>query len=221
MKLFKKILESKFFQKKRNRVITICVAVALIIAIVWVVFFTSILERIFAPSITLMSPAPVLVFDRGEIVVDVVMSDLPERVFPAASLSAKFDKNKLELVSVKQGTMMTLNNYSEDETTYNIPIWKSDIEAANRLGKVNTMYLDMTGGQFAYVKEGFAKEEKDILLRLVFCLRDSAKAGEVYNITVEDAVLATVGGDYDNTSLATSNRTLKAYPAKIVVKEGM
>ena len=221
MSLFKKILGSKFFQKKRNRVLTICAAVILIIVIIWLIFWGNVLDRIFAPSLTLMSPEPVLAFDRGDIVVDVVISDLPDRVFPAASLSAKFDNNKLELISVKQGTMMTLNNYSKDEKTYNIPIWKSDIAAANKMGKVNTMYLDMTGGQFAYVKEGFVKDEKDILLRLVFCLRDSAQAGEVYNITVEDAVLATVGGDENRTSLATANQTLKAYSAKIVVREGM
>lgn len=219
MNPIKKIIKSKFFQKKRNRVLVICGAVLLVAAIALLILFQNgVLDELFAPSITLMSPSPVSASNRDEIVIDVVLSDLPDKIYPAASLSVEFDKNKLEFVGVKQGTMMTLGDSTEDKKTYNIPIWESDTPVSNQLGEINTMYLDITGGKFAYVREGFHKKDKDILLRLIFRLRDSAQAGEIYHITVKDVVIATVGGAENRTSLATSLRTLKAYPAKIVVK---
>ena len=214
-----KIIKSKFFQRKRNRILAICGTILFVAAMIFLVIFQNgMLDGLFAPSITLMSPAPVSADDRNEIVIDVVLSSLPDRVFPAASLSVEFDKNKLEFTGVKQGTMMTLGDSNGEKKTYNIPIWKSDIEVSNRLGEINTMYLDITGGKFAYIREGFNKNNKDILLRLTFRFRDSVQAGEIYNITVKDVVIATSGGAEKRTSLATALRTLRAYPAKIAVK---
>jgi hypothetical protein len=106
-----------------------------------------------------------------------------------------------------------------DNSNFNIPIWRSDVEASNRAGRINTMYLDITGGDFSYVREGFARERHDIVLRLVFRLRDSVQAGDILDITVADAVIATIGGSENRTSLATdpAMSTLRAYSAKIVV----
>lgn len=197
----------------------LCAAAAIAAIVLFLFFRGGTLDTLFAPSLTLMSPAPVSVSDREEIIVNAVLSDLPDRVFPAASISVKFDKNKLEFVEVKQGTMMTLGNSKGDEQTWNIPIWEGDVATSNRLGEVNIMYLDITGGKFAYVREGFHKNDNDILVRLAFRLKDSAGAGDIYHITVKDAVIATVGGAENNTSLATGKQTLKSYPAKIVVQE--
>lgn len=217
MNPIQKIITSNLFKNKRNRVLTICGAFLLIATTIFLFLRGGGMEELFAPALTLMSPAPIAATNREEIIVDVVLSDLPDRSYPAASLSVEFDKNALEFVGVKQGTMMTLGNSTEDKITYNIPIWNSDVEVSNQLGEINTMYLDITGGKFAYVRKGFAKNDKDILLRLSFRLRDSVQAGKIYNITVKDAVLATIGGAEKRTSLATNLRTLKAYPAKIVV----
>lgn len=215
----KKLIRSKFLKKKRNRVFIICCTVLLIAGIVLAVLLGGgVLGELFAPSITLMSPAPIAANYREEIVVDVVVSDLPDNVYPAASLSVEFDKDKLEFTGIKQGTMMTLGDSTKEKKTYNIPIWKSDIEVSNRSGEINTMYLDITGGKFAYDRDGFDEKDKNILLRLTFRLRDSVQAGEVYHITVRDAVIATIDGTENRTSLATNLRTLKAYSAKIVVK---
>ncbi len=220
MNPIKKKIKSNFFQNKRNRVFTIFGAALIIVAItlVFFLFQGGGINELFAPSITLMSPEPVFASHREEIIIDVVLSHLPDRSYPAASLSVEFDKNMLEFVGVKQGTMMTLGHSTGEKKTYNIPIWKNDVEVSNQLGEINTMYLDITGGKFAYVLEGFQKNDNDILLRLSFRLRDSVQAGKIYNITVKDAVIASIGGAETRTSLATSLRTLKAYPAKIIVK---
>ncbi|MDR1628763.1 MAG: hypothetical protein LBS36_00895 [Oscillospiraceae bacterium] len=215
----KSLRESAFLQNKRNRILLIAAGLLFAaIIIMMILLMGGATEKLFAPSLTLLSPAPVAVDNRDEINVDVLLSDLPDRVYPAASLSVRFDKNKLEFLGARQGTMMTLGDSTQEEVTYNIPIWKSDAAFANQTGELNTMYLDVTGGKFAYVREGFQKDEKDILLRLRFRLRDSAQVGEIYDITVTDAVIATIGGAETRTSLATAMRTLKAYSAKIVVQ---
>jgi hypothetical protein len=203
---------------KVNRIITISVAVIFVAAIaVLFIFRGTIFAEFSAPAITLMSPAPVSAENREEIVIDAVLSDLPHGVFPAASLSVDFDRNRLEFVGVRQGTMQTLSGAGN--SGFNVPIWRSDAEASNRVGRINTMYLDITGGDFAYVREGFARERQDIILRLVFRLRDSVQAGDILDIVVVDAVIAAIDGSETGASLATDPnlRTLRAYSAKIVV----
>ncbi|MDR1236978.1 MAG: hypothetical protein LBK28_01930 [Propionibacteriaceae bacterium] len=172
----------------------------------------------FTPSLTLQSPAPLSVGDREEVVIDVVLSRLPDGLYPAASLSVQFDPNKLEFTGIKQGTMMTRGALQDGQPTFHVPLWQADIAVSNQRGQVNTMYLDTTGGTFAYTSEGFATGSRDVLLRLGFRLRDSVQAGEIYRLSVADAVLATIGGSADRSSLATSSSTLIAYPAEIVVK---
>jgi hypothetical protein len=170
------------------------------------------------PALTLQSPAPLSAADWDEIVVDVVLSRLPEGLYPAASLSVQFDPNKLEFTGIKQGTMMTRGAVRDGQPTFHLPLWQADLAVSNQRGQVNTMYLDTTGGTFAYTPEGFATGSQDVLLRLGFRLRDSVQAGEVYRLSVADAVLATLGGSADRSSLATINSTLIAYPAEIVIK---
>lgn len=207
-------------QKKNYKKILVTAAV-LFSTVAAVYLYTNrkvLLPEVYSPSLTLTVPPAVDVTDREEIVIDVVLSNLPENRYPASSISVEFDNNKLEFTGVKQGTMMTLGGPSKQQT-YHIPIWLCDIEASNRRGQVNTMYLDITGGDYAYVPEGFDKKDKNILLRLAFRLRDSAVRGEVYHITFEDAVIATAENARDGSSLASENRTLKLYHGKIVVKE--
>lgn len=167
------------------------------------------------PALVLQTPAPVPASSRDEITVDVTLTGLPDGVYPAASLTVGFDPSKLEFVGVKQGTMTTLNGSSPLAA---IPIWSSDAEHVNRQGRVATMYLDTTAGAFAYTGASFDAEKRDVLLRLSFRLRDSAQAGDDLPLTVVDAVLATADNATTGTSLATARRTLRAYPARILVQ---
>ncbi|MDR0459635.1 MAG: hypothetical protein LBG68_04110 [Coriobacteriales bacterium] len=210
----------KFWDSKRNRFLTFAAGFLLIVLAVALFYLRGPFGDASTPSITLMSPQPVSAASRDEIVIDVVLSELPEGNYPAASLSVEFDSSKLEFVGLKQGTMMTLGNVSANgEMHYDIPLWVADIAASNQRGVVNIMYLDISGGSHAYVADGFAKGQSDIVVRLVFRLRDSAIAGNQLNITVADACFATIGGAEDGSSLATSMKTLRAYPAMIIVKD--
>ncbi|MCC3359434.1 cohesin domain-containing protein [Bacillus sp. REN16] len=219
MTFLKRLRENEFLKKKSTRIVGIILIVLLILAVIYFYINSKdVLKELFAPSITLVTPEPVESSNRNEIDINVLLSDLPDNTFPASSLSVQFNHNKLEFIGVKQGTMMTIDNSNKEKEIYNIPIWKSDPEVSNQTGLINTMYLDITGGGHAYVKEGFDKKDKNILLRLTFKLRDSVISGEIYNITIKDAVIATADNDVSRSSLATSNHTLKSYPAKIVVK---
>jgi hypothetical protein len=75
------------------------------------------------------------------------------------------------------------------------------------------MYLDLTGGANAFDRQLLAVED-NVLLRLTFRLRGSARAGDVYELTVEDAVFA---ASDESQSLAMNQGTLKVKNGKIVV----
>lgn len=203
-----KVIASK---KKQQRIIGSGVLLAVMTIAVLFIFLgdgRGILERVFAAeaNITLTSPAPVAASKREEIVIDAVVANLPDQEYPAASLSVHFDRNKLEFVGVRQGTMKTRGRGG----IYHIPIWNSDVEASNQHGIVNTMYLDLTGGDHPYIVG-----EEDILVRLVFRLRDSVESGETHHITIYDAVFATVN---PADSVATSKGNLRVHHAQIIVR---
>ena len=151
--------------------------------------------------------------DREEFVIDVCLTDLPDNNYPAASISVEFDRNKLEFVGVKQGNMMT----EDGSGGFDIPVWSCNPEVSNRKGQINAMYLDMTAGDRAYVLAGYNKQNANVLLRLTFKLRDSATKGDSLKFTVQDAAVATVGGDVDNTSLSTAAKTLNTKNCSIKI----
>ena len=87
--------------------------------------------------------------------------------------------------------------------------------ACNESGKINVMYLDMTGGKNAFVKELLA-EDDNVVLRLKFRLRGSVRVGNVCDLIVEDAVFA---ASDETQSLAMTTNTLKIKNGKIVIGE--
>ncbi|ETJ37985.1 hypothetical protein Q604_UNBC07841G0001, partial [human gut metagenome] len=56
---------------------------------------------------------------------------------------------------------------------------------------------------------GFEKGKKDVVLNLVFKLKEEAKSGDMLNLNIADAVFATVNGDTDNSNLSTAKNTMK------------
>ncbi|MEG1778735.1 MAG: cohesin domain-containing protein [Oscillospiraceae bacterium] len=198
------------------------IAAAVIVAVfaVAVIVLLSLKPQLLSgkPKLILSSPPPLAVSDRNEFTIDVTVSKLPDNLYCAASVAIVFDKNKLEFTGVKQGTMMTYGDKQANGSELTIPTWQGNTETANQTGQINAMYLDMTAGKYAYCAEGFDSENNNVMLRLGFKLRDSVYSGEVLDLTVADAVLATVTGDSDGSSLATVNKTLQPVNAKIVVK---
>lgn len=145
-----------------------------------------------------------------EIVVPVKLSYLPSGVFPSASMSVEFDKEKLEFVRIDNGTMADYSN--------EVPQWNVDVDASNKQGVVNTIYLDKSGAKNSYYKSGFEKENKDIVLNLVFKLKEDAKSKDILHLNIVDAVFATVNGDTDNSNLSTAKNTMKNRNLMIEIK---
>ena len=116
-------------------------------------------------------------------------------------MSVEFDKDKLEFIGVKKGTMQ---DYSKT-----VPEWTFDVDASNKSGVVNAIYLDKSGAKNSYYKSGFEKGKKDVVLNLVFKLKEEAKSGDMLNLNIADAVFSTVNGDTDNSNLSTAKNTMK------------
>ena len=146
---------------------------------------------------------------QEEIVIPVKLSYLPSGVYPSASMSIEFDKDKLEFTGIAKGTMQ---DFSQE-----VPVWNVDIDASNKSGVVNAVYLDKSGGKNSYHKSGFEKGTKDIVLNLKFKLKD-AKSKEILHLNISDAVFATVNGDTDNSNLSTLKDTMKNKNLMITIK---
>ncbi len=147
---------------------------------------------------------------KDEIVIPVKLSYLPSGIYPSASISVEFDKDKLEFIGIKDGTM---ENYSKE-----IPKWNVDVESSNKYGVINAIYLDESGGKNSYYKSGFVKGEKDTVLNLKFKLKDSVKQNDKLELTVSDAVFATINGDTDDKNLSTLKETMEVKNLTIEVK---
>lgn len=146
---------------------------------------------------------------QEEIVIPVKLSYLPSGVYPSASMSIEFDKDKLEFTGIAKGTMQ---DFSQE-----VPVWNVDIDASNKSGVVNAVYLDKSGGKNSYHKSGFEKGTKDTVLNLKFKLKD-AKSKEILHLNISDAIFATVNGDTDNSNLSTLKDTMKNKNLMITIK---
>lgn len=173
-----------------------------------------------APTLTLKVPnEKISVTNKDEIIIPAVLSSLPDNEYPAASVSIKFNNNKLEFVGINIGTMETYNDYDPERggvPSYKIPQWTFNKDVANKDGVIKAMYLDITAGKNAYVKSGFEVDKKDIPFQLVFKLKDSVIPSDKLIIEIEEAVFATVNGDSDKTTLSTKDNY-----GKLNVKDGV
>lgn len=87
-------------------------------------------------------------------------------------------------------------------------------ERANDTGAINILYLDMTGGKYAFSKDLLG--ESNALLLLNFRLRGSVRKGDILELSLDDAVFA--AGD-ESRSLASNKGTLKTSNGRIVIGE--
>lgn len=138
--------------------------------------------------------------------VDVILSHLPDNIYPAASIKVGFDNSKLEFIGIEKGTVKTYGNSSDG---FSIPTWNCDVESSNNSSEINAIYVDMTAGRFAYNKEGFEKGSKGLIIKLKLKLKEGLKVGEITKLDLRDAVFATVNGDKDNTSLSSIKGSLE------------
>lgn len=166
-------------------------------------------EDLGAPLLTVETPQKLSASQTDPFTLKVCISDLGEARYPAASLCIGFDASRLEFLGVEEGNVLIYGNGDQTQ----LPQWNCSIQASNETGQINVMYLDLTGGKYAFAGE-LLGEGDNIVLGLRFRLRSSARAGDVLDVTVEDAVFA---ASDENQSLAVTRQTLKTRNGKIVV----
>ena len=165
------------------------------------------------PTLIVETPQKLSASQTGEFTLDVTISDLGDAIYPAMSMSIAFDASRLEFLGVAEGNIFISD--PENTSGQRLPEWSCNVENSNKTGRINIMYLDMTGGKHAFAKELMA-EEDNVVLRLRFRLRGSVRAGDVVDLIVEDAVFA---ASDETQSLAMTAKTLKVKNGRLVIGE--
>lgn len=164
------------------------------------------------PTLTVETPPQKLTVGE-ELTLDVTVSQLGEALYPAASMSIAFDPSRLEFLGVEEGNVFVLD--AGNTAGQKLPDWSCNVQNSNDTGRINVMYLDMTGGRHAFSRDLLA-EEDNVVLRLRFRLRGSARSGDVLDLIVEDAVFA---ASDESQSLAMTRGTLRTRSGRLVVGE--
>jgi len=165
------------------------------------------------PTLVVETPQKISLSKEEAFTVKVSVTALGEADYPAASVSISFDASRLEFLGVKEGNVFVRNDMTDTDIAQQLPTWSHNVEQCNKTGVINIMYLDTTGGKKAFCGELLA-EDDNVLMRLEFRLRGSARVGDIYDLIVEDAVFA---ASDESLSLATLQDTLQVKDGKIVV----
>ena len=163
------------------------------------------------PTLTVETPQKLSASQTDEFTLDVTISNLADARYPAMSMSIAFDSSRLEFLGVEEGNVFILSD--ESSTGQKLPDWSCNVQNSNATGMINIMYLDMTGGKNAFVKDLLA-EENNVVLRLRFRLRGSVRPGDVLELILEDAVFA---ASDETQSLAMTRKTLKVKNGRLVI----
>ena len=194
--------------KRKRRLAALLGGALLLLALLGLLFLHNSINN--TPNLTVVTPPKASLSGDREIVVDVTISDLGEAIYPAASATIRFDPSRLEFLGVREGNVFVRDALGQD-----LPQWSCSPARCNQTGAINVMYLDLTGGTQAFDRQLLADQD-NVLLRLAFRLRGSARAGDVYDLTVEDAVFATSN---EEESLAMLRGTLICRNGRITVEE--
>ncbi|MBO5122694.1 MAG: hypothetical protein J6J01_04310 [Oscillospiraceae bacterium] len=199
---------------KKNRktlwlvIAALCVAVAVVVILLLSGDKGGVLGT---PTLTVETPQKCSAGE--EITLNVTIDHMGEALYPAASMSIRFDPACLEFLGVEEGNVFILDG--ENTSGRQLPQWSYNTAACNESGLINVMYLDMTGGRYAFSRELLA-EEDNVVLRLSFRVRGSVRAGDVLDLIVEDAVFA---ASEEKDSLAMTRNTLRVRNSRIVIGE--
>ena len=196
---------------KRNT--AILVTSALLILSVWVGSVISLEEGFGGAVLAIKTPPKVSISENESVVVDVTISDLGETLYPAMSANILFDPSRLEFAGLKEGNVFIRDDRSSSGQS--LPEFSCNVKHSNQTGRINLIYLDLSGGKYAFDRALLAKED-NVIFRLEFRLRGSVRKGDVCDLVIEDAVFA---ASDESQSLATLTNTLKAKNGKIVIGE--
>lgn len=203
----------KFHKKRWPWIVGICVLIAAVIVLLTQCNKRSELPIPGEPTLIVETPQKLSVSQTEEFTLDVTISQLGDARYPAMSMSIAFDSSRLEFLGVEEGNIFILSD--ENSSGQKLPDWSCNVQNSNDTGSINIMYLDMTGGKNAFTKELLA-DDYNVVLRLKFRLRGSARPGDVLDLIVEDAVFA---ASDESQSLAMTTDTLKVKNGRLVIGE--
>ena len=161
------------------------------------------------PVLIVETPQKLSASQTDTFTLDVTVSELGDALYPAMSMSIRFDPSCLEFLGIEEGNVFV----TDSQVGRKLPQWSCNPGQYNKTGLINIMCLDLTGGKESFTQSLLA-EEDNVVLRLSFRLRGSARSGDVFNLTAEDAVFA---ASDERASLAMTQDTLKVKNSKIVV----
>ena len=165
------------------------------------------------PTLIVETPQKLSATGTDEFTLDVTVSNLGEARYPAMSISISFDSSRLEFLGVEEGNIFILSD--ESNNGQQLPDWSCNVQNSNDTGRINIIYLDMTGGRNAFTQELLTKDY-NVVLRLKFRPRGSSRPGDVLDLIVEDAVFA---ASDETQSLAMTTGTLKTKNGRLVIGE--
>lgn len=204
-------MEGKIEKKNRKTLWLVIAALCVAAAVVVILLLSGENGPLGTPTLTVETPQKCSAGE--EITLDVTISDMEEALYPAASMSIRFDPACLEFLGVEEGNVFILDG--ENTSGRQLPQWSYNTAACNESGLINIMYLDMTGGRYAFSRELLA-EEDNVVLRLSFRIHGSVRTGDVLDLIVEDAVFA---ASEEKDSLAMTRNTLRVRNSRIVIGE--
>lgn len=205
--LFQKIKE--YFDENKTKLLPILRITALVMVILILVI--CFIPR--TPTLSVKTPNRVSLENSDTFTVNVLISKLGEALYPAMSVSLDFDASKLEFLGLREGNVFVMDNPSGVGVSRKLPEWNVNIPQSNKTGRINIMYLDLTGGRYAFNKNLLGKSDNALLV-LEFRLRGSARAGDNLSLKIADAVFAALD---EKDSLALDAKTLKVKDGKIIV----
>ena len=200
-------------KKKRKKWPWILIICLLLIAAATLYYFYFYQGDSGTPTLIVETPQKLSVSQTEDFTLDVTVSDLGDARYPAMSMSIAFDSSRLEFLGVEEGNIFILSD--ENSSGQQLPDWSCNVQSSNDTGLINIMYLDMTGGRNAFTKDLLA-DDYNVVLRLKFRLRGSARPGDVIDLIVEDAVFA---ASNETQSLAMNRGTLKIKNGRLVIGE--
>ena len=199
--------------KKQKAPVAVLLAILLLVLIVSLVLARCSGVGDKTPVLTVETPQKLSASQTDTVTLDVTISQLGDTLYPAMSMSVSFDSSRLEFLGVEEGNIFILSD--ENSTGQQLPDWSCNVQNSNDTGRINIMYLDMTGGKNAFSKELLA-EDYNVVLRLKFRLRGSSRPGDVLDLIVEDAVFA---ASDETQCLAMTTDTLKVINGRLVIGE--
>ena len=166
-----------------------------------------------APAVIIETPDKMNADDREPFSLELQLTSLLGDNYPAASFSISFDPSKLEFLGIEEGNVVIKN--VDSSSGVSLPEWSVNVERSNETGIINIMYLDMTGGKYSFSDE-LLQDTVNVILLLDFRLRGAVRAGDIIELSLDDAVFAS---NDETQSLASTKSTLRTVNGRIVIGE--